>query len=190
MGWIGTFIETGRSQAERLKACNKEFFGEKNKDWAVKIADYMKDNIYYALCYHIGYKHNFILVADTDIKEGCLIYKAMTSEVGPYAYDCPLEWFEQAPIQNKDDKEWREKCRQHQERERKKKQMLKQLSPGDVLVFEKGYTDKNIKEWVFSRKHNRTYYFKLKGSEREHRLLNWRKQSFTVQKNTQEQALF
>ena len=91
---------------------------------------------------------------------------------------------------NEDDKEWREKCHKYQEQEREKKQMLKRLTPGDVLVFEKGYTDKNIKEWVFSRKHNRTYYFKLKGSEREHRLLNWRKQSFTIQKNTQEQALF
>ena len=191
MGWTGTNIETGRSQANRLKACNKEFFDEKSKKWAVKIADYMKDNIYYALCYHTAHKHNFILVADTEVKEGCLMYKPMTSEMGPYAYNCPLEWFDKAPIINDTDREWREKCHQYQKKHKEKKEGIKKLKPGDILIFEYGYTKDKIKEWIFSRKNSKTYYFKLKASEQEHILKDWKKQNFTIQKNEpQEQTLF
>ena len=35
-------------------------------------------------------------------------YKAMSEDVHPYYYDCPLKFFDMVPVANQ---EWREKCR-------------------------------------------------------------------------------
>jgi hypothetical protein len=59
-------------------------------------------------------------------------YKDMTEQMGPYYYDCPLDFLEKAPVACQ---EWRDKVVAFHENEKRYKAMKKQLQVGTVILL-------------------------------------------------------
>lgn len=113
-----------------------------------------------------GSRTNAIFVILYHWRDGELYTKEMDSSVGPCYYDCPVKWFDAAPVVSDFDREWREECLKRDALKRE----MRRLKAGDLVRFSWGYAGHRV--WRYTGMRG---VFTLPDGTASVRLRNWRK---------------
>lgn len=116
-----------------------------------------------------GHVHALVVLTDVDKKDWCNFgMKWMTENCGPYAYDCPKSILDLlSPTDNEYAKEWRQKCLEHQQQNKAKKDFLRTapfgtrikatLKNGEERLVTKMPPNHQFKTWWLLVAENNTY---------------------------------
>jgi hypothetical protein len=113
MGTYGCFRERGQTDIEFFK---KEFEWQKDDGSNLQVLKtHRKGNVVYVLyaVYHDGTTDKTVDVCVTSWGDDEFYYKPMNEDMGPYYYECPLDWLNKlSPPATDTAREWRLKVRQ------------------------------------------------------------------------------
>ena len=120
MGWYGTFVDHNPTSKERKQIIDDECtFTNENGTYSV-VKSTMKGNVWYGVRQFVpangGPTVRFAEVVKTEYlaKDGQLMEKPMTEDMGPYAYDMPVSYLKDlTDTDNEFANEWRMKVVEH-----------------------------------------------------------------------------
>lgn len=155
MGWTGIYMSKPASAKERaeklLEVFEQEVCSQTTKTTVCKHK--LVGSILYVLAETIKengepFKWIGVLCTKWDKKTDELWHKLMDNSVGPVAYDCPLSWFDEVPVYNQYDADWREKCKTIKDEKKAQTSLRKSLKCGDRVRFSTYYA--GTREWYYA----------------------------------------
>lgn len=155
MGWTGIYMPKPASAKERaeklLEVFEQEVYSRETKTTVRKHK--LAGSVLYVLAETIKengepLKWIGVLCTKWDKKTDELWHKLMDNSVGPGAYDCPLSWFDEVPVYNQYDADWREKCKAIKDEKKSQTSRLKSLKCGDRVRFSVIYD--GTCEWYYT----------------------------------------
>lgn len=150
MGWEVTYTEKPGSLKQQEEIIKEMFLERYNNVEVIKhkliksnwyaIAEVTKDD---------GSKYKFIAVCMVSWSKSTqeLQTKWLDASVGPYAYDCPISWFDEVPVMNDFDAKWRKHCIELRKKNTEKAKLLKSIGIGDKVKFSCAYA--GVDTWVY-----------------------------------------
>lgn len=155
MGWTGIYLTKPSSAKERaeklLEIVEQEVYSNTMKTTVHKHK--LVGSVLYVLAETIKesgepIKWIGVLFTQWDKKTDELCYKLLDNSSGPIAYDCPLSWFDEVPVYNQYDADWREKCKAIKDEKKAQTSRLKSLKSGDRVRFSAIYD--GTSEWYYT----------------------------------------
>ena len=177
MGWTGIYMtkpDSAKERAEKLlEVFEQEVYSRTTKTTVHKHK--LVGSVLYVLAETIKedgepFKWIGVLCTKWDKKTDELWHKLMDNSVGPVAYDCPLSWFDEVPVYNQYDADWREKCKTIKASKKTQAAKTKGLKAGDRVRFSVEYD--GTCEWIYS---GQTGVFYKESGKPWVKLRNWKK---------------
>ena len=177
MGWTGIYMPKPASAKERaeklLEVFEQEVYSHETKTTVHKHK--LVGSVLYVLAETIKengepFKWIGVLCTKWDKKTDELWHKLLDNSVGPAAYDCPLSWFDEVPVYNQFDADWRENCKAIKEGKKAKTSLFKSLKYGDRVRFSTIYD--GTSEWYYA---GGSGLFQRKPGAAPVKLIGWKK---------------
>lgn len=173
MGWDGSFCTKPKTAKEQAELLCQLFYDDGyrlptkilkhrliNGVWYAKVETTKEDGsaiVWFAIC----------LVR---WEKGQVMRKMMDNTMGPYADDCPTDWFKDVPVDGQFDRDWRNRCYAKQAKLKEVAHIIKSLKAGDRVSFNTTYDGSD--EWIYTGK---PWLFRKTPSAIASKLRNWRK---------------